>query len=131
MEQYLNRISILTYGITPEAEQIEGKFLQAILRGWEYLLFAERRVHEYHNQILARFLEEQGASYTWTNDKTLAVDCFDLQVIGGGRFRLDTGRQTLELWDNSQAYGRFDERGLEQKIAAAESPWRTFSITIA
>jgi hypothetical protein len=124
-------IVILTYGIDPDAPEAEGKFLQLTLRGREHLLFARRDLHRFHNQILAQFLEDQGIPHHWIMDQTLHVESSDVKIIGGGRYHADRKARTLELWDNSQAYGRFNERGLKEKIAAAESPWRGFSITIA
>jgi len=52
-------------------------------------------------------------------------------VIGGGRFRLDRERRHLRLWDDSQAYGRFDERGLADKLAHATEPWNGLRIEIS
>jgi hypothetical protein len=51
--------------------------------------------------------------------------------VGGGRFRVDLERGTLDLWDDSHAYGRFDERGLAARFAAAEHPWRGLVLRIA
>ena len=51
-------------------------------------------------------------------------------VSGGGRFRVDTLTETLLLWDNSQAYGRFEESGLSDKIAGAGHPWSGYEVKI-
>jgi hypothetical protein len=123
-----NVVVTLPYGA---AAPVEGKFVQLRLRGKEYLLFAAPELHRFHNQILADFLEHQHIAYHWTDNQTLAIDLPELTVVGGGRFRADGDTRTLTLWDNSQAYGRFDERGLKEKIGSAESPWKDFSITIA
>lgn len=114
----------------PAGQPYEGKFLQLTLHGREYLLFAPRALHQYHNQILAHFLEDQGLAHRWLDRETLRVEAPELRVIGGGRYRVDTRAGTLALWDNSQAYGRFDERGLAQKIAAAGHPWSGFTVRI-
>ncbi len=124
-----NTVVILTYGA--DAPVVEGKFLQLIWRGREHLLFSPRTRHLFHNEILGTFLAERRIDHHWLNDQTLHIDADDLRIIGGGRFVADAGSRTLRLSDNSQAYGRFDENGLPEKIAAAESPWQTFSITIA
>lgn len=110
---------------------IAGKFLQLRWRGLEHLIFSPAALHGYHAQILARFLEDRGIPHHRTGDQSLAVDSPDLDVIGGGRFRVDQGGTTLYLWDNSQAFGRFDERGLAGRIAAADHPWNRLSIRIA
>lgn len=108
----------------------EGKFLQLIWRGVEYLLFANRETHRFHNQMLAQFLTESGVPHTWVDDQSLEVDDEQLEVIGGGRFRLNRSRGLLELWDNSTAYGRFDEHVLENQIHTAGPPWDRIEVSI-
>jgi hypothetical protein len=110
---------------------IEGKFVQLLWRKREYLLFSPFELHRYHNQILARFLKDKDIDHRWTNEITLEMDDHELKVVGGGRFRLDQDEQTLHLWDNSQAYGRFKEFGMSARIGAAEVPWRDFEISIS
>jgi hypothetical protein len=124
-------IVILTYGIEPDAPEVEGKFLQLALHGREHLVFAPRAMHSFHNQILAHFLEDRGIPHHWSDEHTLEVDPFDLRIIGGGKFHLDTKRKTLVLSDNSQAYGRFDERGLRARLRATRHAWRSYEITIS
>ncbi len=111
-------------------QSYKGKFLQLVLRDQEYLLFAPTELHRYHNQILSHFLEDNAISYQWITDVRLEVDYPELVVIGGGRFCVDTVEKALVLWDNSQIYGRFDERALAEKIGAASHPWSSFNVTI-
>lgn len=108
-----------------------GKFLQLVLDGQEYLLFSPAGLDGYHNQILARFLTERGIPHRWSAAATLEVEHPGLRILGGGRYRVDTEAGRLELWDDSQAYGRFQERGLAQKIAGAQHPWSEFRLRIA
>lgn len=108
----------------------EGKFVQLEWRGREYLLFAPKTLHDYHNQILGQFLAEQGIAHHWASQQTLAVDDPDLNILGGGRFRADPRAASLSLWDNSQAYGRFREAGLAERIAAAAHPWSGYTVVI-
>jgi hypothetical protein len=110
---------------------LEGKFLQLCWRGEEYLVFAPAERHRYHNQILSRFLQDQGIPHRWIGQEKLEVDDPDLVVIGGGRFRASSLRNTLELWDDSHAYGRFREAGLAEGIAAAGHAWSGFELRIA
>jgi len=107
-----------------------GKFVQFRWRGVEYLLFATRDQHRFHNQMLARFLEQHGLPHRWSDDETLEINTDELQVTGGGRFHIEPGHQQLELSDNSQAYGRFDETDIEEKIRTAESLLSRYSITV-
>ena len=108
---------------TPERTEFLGKFLQLTVRGREHLLFAPSDLHGFHNQILGQFLAEAGIPHRWVEHDRLKVDFPALSVIGGGRYRLNAPRSTLELWGSSQAYGRFDPAGLVEKIARADHPW--------
>ncbi len=113
-----------------EARGDAGKFLQLKLRGQEYLVFAAAELHRYHNQILAHFLEDQAVAHHWVDPERLSVDSPEVTVVGGGRFRADDASEVLELWDDSQAYGRFHEEGLARKIAAAGHPWSAYRVRI-
>jgi hypothetical protein len=128
----VDRLVIVSYPpADPAAGVWEGKFLQLTLRGEEHLVFAPRVLHQYHNQVLARFLGERAIPHRWIEPQTLDVMSRDVAVLGGGRFRVDTAARTLDLWDNSQAYGRFNEHGLVQKIAAAAHAWHAFRVQIS
>jgi hypothetical protein len=84
------RTLILTYPTEIDDEApLEGKFLQLLWAGRTYLLFASAEEHRYHNQILGRFLSEQGIPHRWEGVEDLVVDHPGLSIIGGGRFRLD------------------------------------------
>ncbi|PLX84107.1 MAG: hypothetical protein C0617_09245 [Desulfuromonas sp.] len=108
----------------------EGKFLQIVWRGREHLLFAPAEVHRYHNQILARFLQENAIAHRWVTEEKLEVDSPDLAVTGGGRYRAEVEGKVLELYDDSQAYGRFDEGGLAERVAASGGLWSGYDIRI-
>lgn len=110
--------------------EINGKFLQLTWHGQEYLIFAHFELHGYHNQILGHFLEDHAVPHCWVTKETLEVYEPELIVIGGGRFRVDTEHGTLALWDDSQVYGRFDKRGLLDKIATASHEWNGFQVNI-
>lgn len=116
---------------TQERTEYKGKFVQLALRDLEYLLFAPFELHTYHNQICARFLAENRIAHRWINEERLEFQCPEFTIFGGGRFHVNTQEKSLKLWDNSQAYGRFDEHRLKEKIAAADHPWNGFAIDIA
>ncbi len=122
---------ILTYGIKEDATDVRGKFLQLRFAGHEYLLFAPKELHGFHNHILAHFLEDRELAHYWEDEHTLKVDAHGIEIVGGGKFVLDTAARKLDLFDNSQAYGRFDERGLGERLAAAGHPWSEFKIGIS
>jgi len=123
----MTRTVILSYLAAGDGE---GKFIQFMLGGREYLVFAPRELHRFHNQILAHFLADRNLPHRWSGDQALEVKAPDLVIIGGGKFRVNTETKTLELWDNSQVYGRFDAHGLAGRIGAADHPWSGYSIRI-
>lgn len=124
-------LAIVTYGIDADAASAEGKFLQLRVHGREHLLFAPKQLDRFHNQLLARFLAERGIAHRWFNDQTLEFDRAAVEIVGGGRFRLDGAANTLALWDNSQAYGRFDQRDLAAHIRASGHRFARFAVEIA
>ena len=90
------RTLILTYPTEIDDEApLEGKFLQLRWAGRAYLLFASADEHRYHNQILGRFLSEQGIPHRWEGAENLVVDHPELSITGGGRFRLDLPTKQL------------------------------------
>jgi hypothetical protein len=127
----LTQILVLTYPSSLEKEPPrEGKFLQIRLAGREYLVFAGDEEHRYHNQILARFLSDQGIPHHWEGQGNLVASHPALAIIGGGRFRLDPIEKTLRVWDASSVYGRFDAAALSAQLAAAEPPWRGLTLAV-
>lgn len=118
---------VVTY--CPGEGDCEGKFLQLVLDGVEHLVFAPSSRHGYHNQILERFLDEQGIPAQW-DGQSLRVDHPGLQVVGGGRFRLRWADRALECWDHSQAYGPFDRPRLREQLRAAGEPWSALALLL-
>ncbi len=108
-----------------------GKFLQLLRDGDELLLFAPKASFRYHTRLLAHYLEETGVSHRWRNERELEFAETVLQVRGGGRFWLDEEAGTLLLWDRSEAYGRFEEAGRGERLAAAGHRWSGYRLRIA
>jgi len=126
------RTLILTYPTETDDEALlEGKFLQLRWAGRGYLLFAAADELRYHNQILGRFLLEQGIPHRWEGAENLVVDHPELSIMGGGRFRLDLLTKQLRVWDTSSVYGRFDASALPVQLAAADPPWRGLALSVA
>jgi hypothetical protein len=109
---------------------LEGKFLQLRWAGRAYLLFAAAGEHRYHNQILGRFLSEQGIPQRWEGAEKLVVGRPELSIIGGGRFRLDLLAKQLRVWDASSVYGCFDASALSVQHAAADPPWQELALSV-
>lgn len=124
---------ILVYRTSAEAQATgdsEGKFVQLKWRDREYLIFADFDTHRYHTQILGQFLDEQGIPHHWDDPQHLDLENSPVAVMGGGRYRADTANKALELWDDSQAYGRFQDEGLTERLARTTHPWQGFSVRI-
>lgn len=111
-------------------DEVKGKFVQFVWQGNEYLLFATREQHQFHNQMLAHFMDDNTIPHRWIDDQTLEMDTDSVTVFGGGRFLYQREQNLLELWDNSQAYGRFNETGMEAKIRTAQHPWSSARVVV-
>lgn len=130
-EEFVPPCKIVNYPPLADEAELEGKFVQFQWRGITYLLFAIKAEHRFHNQMLGRFFEEHAIPHHWQGKEALIVDSDEVSVSGGGRFRYTRGSNRLELWDNSQVYGRFDDTVLEQCIHAATHPWATVEVMIS
>jgi hypothetical protein len=76
-------------------------------------------------------LAEQEIPYRWEDSESLVAGHPELTVLGGGRFCLDLRPKTLRVWDASSVYGRFDASALSEQLAAADSPWKGLTISVA
>lgn len=121
---------VTTYPAFPADRPSAGKFLQITCEGIPWLLFAAPDACRFHNQMLARFLDDAAIPYRWTSPESLEVNDGRIKVIGGGRFRLDPLGQHLELWDDSHAYGRFDASLVANQLAFAGAPWDRLHVQI-
>ena len=108
----------------------EGKFVRLQWQAATHLLFAPPERCTYHNQIVAQFLEDRALEHDWLSPDRLEIHAPGIVVQGGGRFRADAGRATLELWDRSTAYGRFAAEGLAAGIRAAGHAWSDYRVII-
>jgi hypothetical protein len=125
-------VIIVNYSLptTGEPGESQGKFVQLYWLNEEYLVFAPRDLYGYHVQILSRFLDDRQIPYKWLDSQQLLVKDSRLNVVGGGKFVLNPARQALKLWDNSQAFGRFEEAGIIQRISETFHPWHSFEISV-
>jgi hypothetical protein len=112
------------------AAHSSGKFIQFMLRGQEYLVFAPFSLCTYHVDILQRFLEDEAVPHKPLSQDYILVKESTFNMIGGGRYQLDSEAKTLVLSDNSQAFGRFSEIELDNKIAGAGHDWSAYRLTI-
>ena len=112
-----------TYPVFEPGREYSGKFLQLECDGAPWLLFATPDSFRYHNQLLARFLEDERIAHRWIDRETLEVPRDRARVTGGGRFNLNLATHRLDLWDDSHAYGRFDAHSVPGQLVRAGEPW--------
>lgn len=104
---------------TPVPDKINGKFVQIRNKQAEYLVFSPRELTLYHANIVERFCLDRGLKGAYAGEEKR----FDIrepgwEVVGGGKFDIDTPLKQARLYDNSLAYGRFDSKGLKKKISS-------------
>ena len=103
-------------------EKRAGKFVQIRdeERGREYLVLSPKGLSAYHANIVERFCSlgrAVGGGYNPRKDSFRISDS-SWSVVGGGSWAIDTRNRLLELSGASQAYGRFDPRGLKSRLLA-------------
>ncbi len=101
-----------------------GKFVQIRDEeaGREYLVLSPKGLSAYHANIVERFCSrgrEIAGCYNPRKDSFRISDS-SWNVIGGGVWTIDAKNMTLDLSGISQAYGRFDPRGLKDRILALD-----------
>lgn len=97
----------------------EGKFIQVRGRGAEYLVLSPKAFSPYHANIVERFFLSQGlqGSYNHKRDHYLPRS-EGWSVVGGGSWAMDSSTVKLVLRGTSMAYGKFDSRGLGERLRA-------------
>lgn len=94
-----------------------GKFLQIRNDDMEYLVFSTRKLTPYHANILERFCRERGIKGSYDGEgKRYGIEDPLWAVKGGGKFEIDAKNKTVRLYDDSMAYGRFEQAGLKEKV---------------
>ncbi len=98
-----------------------GKFVQVRHSDTEYLILSPKELSPYHADILERFCRERSIDGAYQDGKKR----FDIRdpewvVRGGGKFEIDETKRYVRFYDNSMAYGRFEARGLREKVLRAD-----------
>ncbi len=95
----------------------KGKFVQIIHNNGEYLVLSPKELSRYHANIVERFCLQYKIDgyYDRALHKFEIIDS-EWDVVGGGRWDMDEENKILHLFDNSQAYGRFDASDLREKV---------------
>lgn len=94
-----------------------GKFVQLRHGDTEYLVLSPKEYSTYHADILERFCMERSIEGAYQEGKR-RFDIHDAEWIirGGGKFEIDERKRHIRFYDNSMAYGRFDEKRLAEKV---------------
>jgi hypothetical protein len=98
---------------------IIGKFVQIRNGSMEYLVLSPKEFTKYHANIVERFCLDKGLVGSYDPDGK-RYDIYDQEwvVIGGGKFEIDLTKQTIRFYDDSMGYGKFDSRGLPEKVSS-------------
>lgn len=109
---------------------ITGKFVQIRNEITEYIVFSPGDFTKYHANIVERFCLDRGIEGRYDGEgKRYDIADRAWNVIGGGKFELDTRNRSIRLYDNSMAYGKFDSAGLKDKMNAVPM-WPGFTVLI-
>ena len=94
-----------------------GKFVQIRKGDTEYLVFSPKELAPYHAHIVERFCLERGIRGAHEGDgKRFSIHDSGWIVVGGGKYEIDKEHRHIRLYDDSVAYGKFDSKGLKEKI---------------
>lgn len=98
-----------------------GKFIQIRNRDTEYLVLSPKGQSVYHANIVERFFAKRKivGDYNRKGDH-YEISADGWEVTGGGLWAINESDRLLHLSGSSHAYGRYDRRGLREKIAALE-----------
>jgi hypothetical protein len=94
-----------------------GKFAQISSMEDEYLILSPKLFSEYHADIVERFCELHEIDGHYDKVRyVFKIHYNKWKVKGGGRWLMDDNVRVLNLFDDSKAYGRFDSKGMIEKI---------------
>jgi len=114
----------------PLPQRWGGKFVQVSRGETEYIIFAPKEFAAYHADIVKHFCDERciDGTYNHTEKRFDIVDPA-WTITGGGKFEIDRAQRTIRLFDNSLAYGKYDRRGLREKLARGQG-FIDYSVTM-
>ena len=102
---------------TSPPEKRNGKFVQIRKGDTEYLVFSSRELAPYHAHIVEHFCLERGIRGAHEAEgKRFSIHDPGWAVVGGGKYEIDHAHRYILLYDDSVAYGKFDSKGLEEKL---------------
>src|SRR5512143_3787684 len=102
---------------TSFSDKRNGKFVQIKKGNTEYLVFSSKELALYHAYIVERFCLERGIRGAYeVEGKRFSIHDSGWVVVGGGKYEIDKELGYIRLYDDSVAYGKFDRKGLGEKI---------------
>lgn len=102
---------------TDVPDRYAGKFVQIRKGSTEYLVFSPKEFTRFHADIIDRFCVDHKIPGVYnSHNKSFEIHDPAWVVAGGGKFEIDRKKKFLRLYDDSMAYGKFDRRGLKEKI---------------
>ncbi len=102
-------------------EKYSGKFVQIWHEGDEYIVLSPKEFKKYHANIVEIFSKDRGLAGAYDSEQK-RFDIFEPEwkIMGGGKFEVDKKERILRLYDDSMAYGRFNDEGLAERLAGTE-----------
>jgi hypothetical protein len=98
-------------------DRYEGKFVQIRKGATEYLVFSSKVFTRFHADIVERFCSDREIPGIYhSQNKSFEILDPAWVVKGGGKFERDREKKLLHLYDDSMAYGKFENYGLKEKI---------------
>ena len=109
----------------------QGKFVHLIEGGEEeFLVLSPYELSVFHAQILERYCQLNGLEGRFIRKPELyEIIGADIEVIGGGHWKLDEAQLKLALFGESTVYGKFGAEGLQEKVQAL-SEYKNYEVVI-
>jgi hypothetical protein len=97
---------------------VSGKLVQIRNENMLYLVLSPKELTKYHANIVERFCRDKGIEghYDAKRERFFILDQAWI-IVGGGKFERDGNKNTIKLFDNSMAYGKFKAEGLKEALA--------------
>jgi len=98
----------------------QGKFVHLVEgRKDEILVLSPYELSMFHAQIIERYCTLNGVEGRFIRKPELyEIIGADIEIIGGGHWKLDEKEFSLALFGESTIYGRFRAEGLQSKLQA-------------
>lgn len=102
-------------------DRFSGKFVQIWHGDREYFVLSPKEFKKYHANIVELFSKDRGLAGAYDSEQK-HFDIFEPEwkIIGGGKFEIDRKERILRLYDDSMAYGRFNDKGLAERLSGTE-----------